>query len=197
MRRLVFAFVTLLASAAAAESTRPPAFALAGPYGDPFALAVRRGLPLPQDLTGIAAEPRADRTGRASTQDRIAIPAGGTGTGAAKRKTDDDEDDDDDDDPVPAKPGSFPTTFMKVPDPVPNVKKRSMGPHLRPDAEFALDDKTTFGIISQLDRLHTSAAQTILGKGAAPTVSTRSLPGTTSHGRDVGFGASLEFKLGQ
>jgi hypothetical protein len=196
MRRLVFALATLLApAAAAADATRPPAFALAGPYGDPFALAVRRGLPLPQELMGIAAEPRGEKNGRALAQDRITPPAGGSGT-AAKRK-DEDDDDDEDDDPVPAKPGSFPTTFMKVPDPVPNVKKRSMGPHLRPDAEFALDDKTTFGIISQLDRLHTSAAQTILGKSAAPTVSTRTLPGATSHGRDLGFGASLEFKLGQ
>lgn len=109
------------------------------------------------------------------------------------------DEDDDEDDPTPVKPGSLPTSFVKVPTPVPMLKNRSLGPHLKPDATYELNDRTTIGIISQLDGLRASTVMSTLGRAQLlpSSIRTTSTPAHSMRSRDLGLGATLEFKLGR
>lgn len=116
-----------------------------------------------------------------------------------KGKQDEDDDEDEDDPTPPAKPGSLSTSFVKVPTALPIVKNRSLGPHLKPDVTFDLNDRTTVGVISQLDGLRPSTVMSALGRTQLlpPSMRPSSAAPHSMRSRDLGLGATFEFKFGK
>lgn len=192
MRPLMVALplvVSIVASAAADDVVIPPAFTRLGASGTSFGSAALPRLPgkpvTPQGTAPFSPEAASFKTNRA-----FAMPAG-------SRARSRDEDDDDDED-VPSKPGRLSTSFAKVPGPAPFLRNRSLGPHLVPDAQFDLNDKTSLGVITPA----TSDGKTKLPLGTLATPAPFSPVGrsTASHAiqksKDLGFGLSLEYRFG-
>ena len=171
-----------------------PAFVVAGPYGSPLAMSVPATLPLVPDLVPLLPKQRREDAGSTPPSSRVQLPS----AQKSGPKKDDDDDDDDDETKIPPRPGTLPTSFVKIPSPTPYLKNHSMGPHLRPDAEFDLNERTSLGILGQMDGLRSTNLMSILNRVQPTTTTAGKTPTTPAlRSRDLGFGAALEFKLGQ
>ncbi|HMO28159.1 hypothetical protein [Enterovirga sp.] len=96
-----------------------------------------------------------------------------------------------------SRPGMLSTRFVTMPSPVPVLKSHSLGPHLRPDAEFDLSDRTSIGFIGKLDGFGTSDVTSLLSRSLPAVAGAKSSAAPVARPREIGFGATLEFKLGQ
>lgn len=180
------------AGGARAEGVRFPSMALIGTHViGPDAMAIPAAPDFMPSLPGRTRK-ATPTEGMASVRARLQGPKL---AGAAKSATDDDDDDDDDDPLPPSRPGALSTSFVKAPTPVPQLKNRSLGPHLKPDVTFDLNDRTSIGIISQLEGMRASTITSTLSRAQfLPSMVRPSSSPVRS--RDLGIGASIEFKLG-
>ena len=176
-----------------------PSFLQAGPYGDAILLA-------PTPLGPVGHVPPG--TGPVSIAGTWPIERGRPFPGPTKifslrsvsgAAVSTAADDDDDDEPHPSRPGTLPKGFTKLPDPTPYLRNRSLGPHLVPDAEYPLTDRTTLGLIGQLDRLDGKIGQSVVipsNSRLAPATGLRAGVSPASRSKDLGLGLSLEYKFG-
>lgn len=96
-----------------------------------------------------------------------------------------------------SRPGMLSTRFVTMPSPVPSLKSHSLGPHLRPDAEFDLSDRTSIGFIGKLEGFGPSDPLSLLGRTLPAIAGAKSSAAPMTRPREIGFGATLEIRLGR
>ena len=157
-----------------------PVFAREGPYGEPLQLVPpRHPLGVTTEAPGIAdlspvprAATSADLSGRLPDAKSLPIQAPPVRPGTAATGEGDD---------APVRPGTLGRDYVTIPAPIPNLRNRSLGPHLSPDAEFDVTSRTSMGVLGRADRLDVRP-----GAGIVPSV----------RARDLGAGVVLQYKLG-
>lgn len=96
-----------------------------------------------------------------------------------------------------SRPGMLSTRFVTMPSPVPSLKSHSLGPHLRPDAEFDLSERTSIGFIGKLEGFGPSDPLSLLGRTLPAIAGAKSSAAPAARPREIGFGATLEIRLGR
>lgn len=165
-----------------------PVFLKAGPFGDPF--AVQSGQWVTKHRSsgeGLRLQSMPPEQGPSRAQAPI--------DGVASRSQSEAKPADSEDEEAIQKPGRFSNALPILPNPAPFRQLRTMGPHLLPDLEYAVNERVNFGVLGQVDRLKGIVAPIIARTlPIAPTRATKATTGT--RGRDAGFGLSLEMKIG-
>ena len=154
-----------------------PVFALEAPYGEPWLLTPSQHplgseTPAPA-IAGLSPAARAamgqDPSGRSPEVRSRPVQPPPARRGRTETAHDGDP------------PGTLSRDYVKIPSPIPNIRNRSLGPHLSPDAEFDVTSRTSMGVLGRADRLDVRP-----GVGIVPSV----------RARDLGAGVVLQYKLG-
>ena len=183
-----------LSSAWGGEPGRLPAFARLGPLGSISTTAVSVALPSLPDVAPILPEQSARPRSAPDPSDLRVIPAAPKVPSLSALELSKE----DDDEALLPRPGTLSTRFVTMPNPMPYLKNHSLGPHLKPDAEFDLSDRASFGVMGKLDGFGASDLTSFLGRTqpvASGAKASSAVPAMRS--RDIGFGATLEIKLGE
>jgi len=181
--------------ATAAEATRLPAFVLHGLGLSPAAGQTGWELPRVEDpLVDMRKLPLAGSF--PSSMPRVQLPKVARTSPGGADIADDDEDDEDNPAPL-ARPGSLSRGFVKLPNPTPQLKPHAtLGPHLRPDAEFDLGNGASLGFLGIADGLSPATISSTFSRVVPSAAGARTSPSPNTRPRDIGIGATFEIKLG-
>ena len=174
---------------AASQQGRLPDMVLAGPYGDPLALAPLLH-PLGAAPVSVMAVDRNEMTlpveggpsPGASPPRTLLRPIGPTKLGEAGTRTVTEEDEAA---AAAHRPGIL-LDFVKVPELVPVTKPRpGFGPHLTPDTEIPLGARTSMGLFGDVGSVEVGRTEV------------RGFNVPTLKAKEVGAGVSFQYRFGQ